>query len=195
MNTAIERPPIVELRQVQAALRGNWVWFVLLGALLLVLGTVALASPWVMTLATAVAIGVLLLVGGVAETLGAFWSRHWSGVFVHLISGLLSVIVGLMFVWAPADAALASTLPLACLLMLGGVAKVAAALNFRFAAWGWPLVSGLIDLALGTLILLEWPVSGFWVIGVFVGINLLFRGLNWMGLGIALATLPSPKVN
>jgi uncharacterized membrane protein HdeD (DUF308 family) len=54
-------------------------------------------------------------------------------------------------------------------------------------------VSGVLDLVLGVLICLDWPVSGLWVIGLFVGISLVFRGFNWIGLGLALRTLPPSK--
>jgi len=107
-----------------------------------------------------------------------------------LLSGVLSIVVGLLFLRAPADAVLALTLLLACLLMVGGIFKIVAALTYRFAAWGWPLVSGVLDLILGVLIWLEWPASGLWVIGLFLGISLLFRGVNWIGLGMALRALP-----
>ncbi len=39
----------------------------------------------------------------------------------------------------------------------------------------------------------EWPASALWVIGLFVGINLLFRGFNWIALGLALRSLPRPQ--
>jgi uncharacterized membrane protein HdeD (DUF308 family) len=135
-------------------------------------------------------LGGLILMSGAAEAVGAFWCRRWSGFFLHLLSGVLSVVVGMLFLRAPLDAVLTLTLLLACLLMVGGIFKIVAALSYRFGAWGWPLVGGVIDLILGVLIWLEWPASALWVIGLFVGISLLFRGLNWIGLGLALRTLP-----
>jgi uncharacterized membrane protein HdeD (DUF308 family) len=190
MSTTYERPPVTDLRHALTALRGNWLWFVLLGVALIVLGFIALGAPWIATLATAVAIGALLVVSGLAESIGAFWSRGWSGFFLHLLSGVLSIVIGLLFLRAPVDAVLALTLLLACLLMVGGIFKIVAALSYRFAMWGWPLASGIIDLMLGVLIWLEWPASGLWVIGLFVGISLLFRGFNWIALGLALRALP-----
>ncbi len=71
------------------ALRGNWFWFVILGVLLVVLGIVALGSVGIASLAAAKAIGVLLLLGGGAEVVGAFWCRGWSGFFLELLSGAL----------------------------------------------------------------------------------------------------------
>jgi uncharacterized membrane protein HdeD (DUF308 family) len=192
MSAIDERSPVAGLRHELAALRGNWLWFVLLGVALVVLGFIALGSVFVASLATAVVIGALLLVGGVAETIGAFWSRGWSGFFLHLLSGVLSIVVGVLFLRAPLDALLALTLLLACLLMVGGIFKIVAALSYRFGAWGWPLVSGAIDVILGVLIWQGWPASALWVIGLFVGISLVFRGFNWIGLGLALRALPRP---
>ncbi len=191
MSTIEERPVVAELGEELTAFRRNWLWFVLLGAGLILVGFIALGSLWVASLATAVVIGTILVVGGVIETVGAFWSRRWSGVFLHLLSGLLSLGVGVLFLWAPVDALLALTLLLACLLTVGGVFKVVAALSYRFDAWGWPLVSGVIDLILGVMIWQEWPASALWVIGLFVGISLVFRGFNWIGLGIALRAQPT----
>jgi uncharacterized membrane protein HdeD (DUF308 family) len=190
MSTTYERPLVADLRHEITALRGNWLRFVLLGVALVILGFIALGSLWIAGLATAVAIGALLVMSGVAEMVGAFWSRRWSGFFFHLLSGLLSLVVGVLFLRAPLDALLALTLLLACLLIVGGIFKIVAALTYRFAAWGWPLVSGVIDLILGVLIWLEWPAAAMWVIGLFVGISFIFRGFNWIGLGLALRALP-----
>lgn len=193
MNTTDENLPDSELRLGLSALRKNWLWFVVLGVGLILLGLVALGSMMIATLATALAIGALLIIGGVAEVLGAFWTRGWSGFFLHLLSGVLSLVVGVLFLRAPLEAVFALTLLLACLLMVGGIFKIIAALSFRFGAWVWPLVSGIIDLILGVLIMLQWPAAALWVIGLFVGISLLFRGLNWIGLGLVLRSLPASR--
>src|SRR4051812_12278602 len=133
MSTTYERPPVADLRHELGALRGNWLWFVVLGVILIALGFVALGSVVMASVASAVAIGALLVVGGAAETVGAIWCRGWSGFFFHLLSGVLSVVVGALFLRAPIDALLAMTLLLACLLMGGGVFKIVAALTYRFA--------------------------------------------------------------
>ena len=62
-----------------------------------------------------------------------------------------------------------------------------AALSYRFGAWGWALASGIIDLILGVMIWQEWPASALWVIGLFLGV---FRGINWIALGLALRRIP-----
>jgi uncharacterized membrane protein HdeD (DUF308 family) len=197
MSIDLERRPLVaalrqELRHELNALRGNWFWFVILGVSLVVLGIVALGSVVIASLAAAAAIGVLLLLGGAAEAVGAFWCRGWSGFFLELLSGVLSIVVGLLFLRAPGGALAALTLLLACFLMVSGFFKIVTAVVYRFAAWGWSLAGGIVDVLLGVMIWQEWPASALWVIGLFVGINLLFRGFNWIALGLALRSLPRP---
>jgi len=192
MSTIFDRPLVAELRHELSALRGNWLWFVVLGVGLVVLGFVALGSVVIASLAAAVAIGSLLLVGGGAEVIGAFWCRGWSGFFSHLLSGVLSIVVGILFLRAPVGALAALTLLVACFLMVGGIFKIVASAGYRFASWGWALAGGIVDVILGVLIWQEWPASALWVIGLFVGINLLFRGFNWIALGMALRALPRP---
>jgi uncharacterized membrane protein HdeD (DUF308 family) len=167
-------------------LRRNRLWFGLLGVALIVVGVIALGSVVIASLATAVAIGALLLVGGMAETIGAFWSRGWSGFSLHLLSGLLSIVVGVLFLGAPVDALLALTLLVACLMLAVGVFSIIAAFRHRFERWGWSLVSGVVDLIFGVLIWQQWPASALWVLGFFVGISLVFRGLTWISLSLAL---------
>ena len=195
MSTGFERRFAAELRHELEALRGQWLWFVILGVLLVVLGMVALSSVVIASLAVAMAIGILLLIAGIGETIGAFWCRGWSGFFMHMLSGVLSIVIGALFIHHPATADLALTVLIASFLMVGGIFKIITALSYRFATWGWPLVSGIIDLILGVMIWQEWPTSAFWVIGLFLGINLIFRGFNWISLGIALrSTPPAAKV-
>ena len=193
MSTGGDRPVVQGLGHGLDVLSGEWIWFVILGVALILLGTVALGSVVLASLAVATVIGVLILIGGTFETLGAFWCRRWSGFSLHMLSGVLSIVVGLLFLKSPDRALEALTLLMAGFLLVGGIFKVIAAASFRFSAWAWPLLSGVIDIALGGLILADWPASAFWVLGMFLGINLVFRGVNWIGLGLALRTLTTSR--
>ena len=190
MSTLIDRPLAARMRHDLGSLRGNCLWFVALGIALMVLGTVALGSVAFASLATAVVVGALILASGLAETAGAFWCRAWSGFLIHLLVGVLSIVVGVMLLRAPVDALLTLTLLVTCYLLVGGIFKILAAMSYRFASWGWPLASGVIDVILGAMIWRQFPGSAFWVIGLFVSISLLFRGANWIGLGLALRSTP-----
>src|SRR5262249_5551137 len=79
MSTVEEGVAVAGVPRGGDDLRRNWPWFVLLGVALTAVGFIALWSPWVASLATAVVIGSLLLAAGAVEIVGSFWSRRWSG--------------------------------------------------------------------------------------------------------------------
>jgi uncharacterized membrane protein HdeD (DUF308 family) len=179
-----------ELRHDLDGLRGEWGWFALLGVGLLLMGFAALGSLVVASLATAVFLGALLLVAGVAEVVGSFWCRAWSGFFYHLLAGLLSMFVGILSLAAPVEAVMALTVLLAAMLLVGGVFYIVAAVSYRFTGWGFLLLRGIVDVVLGLMIWRAMPDAAMWVVGLFVGINLIFRGIHWLGLGLAVRSLP-----
>jgi uncharacterized membrane protein HdeD (DUF308 family) len=187
-------PLRTELRRVVRheleAIRARWVWFVALGIVMVVLGTIALLTPWVATGAAVLTFGVLLMAAGIATAVGAFWSRDWSGFLVSLLMGVLYVVLGLIFVRKPGLAATALTALIASLLMVGGVVKIVAAVTLRFPQWIWVVVSGGISLALGLMIWNDFPESSLWVIGLFLGIDMIFHGWFDIMLGLSLRRLP-----
>ena len=56
----------------------------------------------------------------------------------------------------------------------------------REQPWIWLLLSGIVTLLLGLLILAHWPISSAYVLGIFLGLDLIMAGLGWIGLGLAL---------
>ncbi|MGE5370015.1 MAG: hypothetical protein ACM3PD_10520 [Chloroflexota bacterium] len=51
--------------------------------------------------------------------------------------------------------------------------------------WELIAVAGTLSVVLGALILAEWPISGLYVLGIFLGVNLLFEGVAWVAMGLA----------
>jgi len=172
-------------------LQRNWGWFLALGVLLLLLGAAALGASVALTLASVMLFGWLLIFGGVMEAIHAFWrERGWGGVFINLLTGLLYVVVGFMMVANPGEAAATLTLLIALFLMFGGIFRIAVALMLRFPHWGWLALHGLINLLLGAAIWRQWPLSGLWVIGLFIGIDLVLNGWSLVMLGLVARRLP-----
>ena len=81
---------------------------------------------------------------------------------------------------------------LAVLLLAGGAGRIVTAVIARFPHWGMSVVSGLVSVLLGGMIWAEWPESALWVIGTFIGIELIFRGASWIGLGLSARRSLSP---
>ena len=180
------------IRHELQAIRGKWIWLVVLGISLVVLGIIMLGSPVVATLATVTALGVLILVGGVAEVVAAFWCRDWSGFFLALLSGVLGAVVGLMLLANPIKGGITLTVLLASFLFVGGIFKAVAAISHRLGGWGWLLLSGGVDVVLGVMIWRGLPYSGLTIVGLLVGISMIFRGISWLMIGFALKRVPRP---
>lgn len=161
-----------------------WWMLLLLGLISLVLGFVAISATFVTTLASVVVLGILALVASGAEVVHAFVSRNGRGFLLHVLAAVLYLVVGLFMVRDPLQAAAALTLVLAISFLVGGVFRIVLALALRAFGWQWVLFSGVIDLILGGMIWSEWPEATEWVIGLFVGLDLIFHGWSWMMLAL-----------
>jgi uncharacterized membrane protein HdeD (DUF308 family) len=167
-------------------MRRNWGWFLALGVLLIILGTIALGYAAVATVVWVLFFGWLLLIGGVMEVVSAFMARLWSGFFLQLLAGILEVVVGLLILVHPEAAAVGLTLLLAVFFIVGGVFHMVGALTLRFPNWGWSVLSGLVTLLLGILVWSKWPYDSLWFIGLCVAIYLIFHGWSWVILALAI---------
>lgn len=166
-------------------LKANWGWLVALGVVLIVVGMSAVSMAFVATLATMVVLGVLTLLGAGAEIASAVWARRWQGCVLHLLCGVLYAVFGFLIMTRPVPIAAALTLVMAALFLIGGLLRIVIALAVRFHNWGWSLLNGLVTFALGLMIWQEWPESSLWVIGTFVGIDLILSGWSWVVLGLS----------
>jgi uncharacterized membrane protein HdeD (DUF308 family) len=164
----------------------NWGWLLALGILMIILGVFAIAAPYGATLAVQFALGWILVIGGIAEAIHAFMARGWGGFLLELLSAILYVVVGVLLLTNPVGGALALTIVLAVFLIVEGIFKIMMAMRVRdHRGWGWLLASGILSVILGVLIWAEWPASGLWIIGLLVGIQLLFTGWSLVMLGLA----------
>ena len=89
-----------------------------------------------------------------------------------------------------AEAAAALTLLVAVSLLVGGVFRIALSVSQRFDDWSLVFLNGVVSVMLGAAIWRHWPFSGFWVIGLFLGIEMLFGGLSWVMLALRVRVEP-----
>jgi uncharacterized membrane protein HdeD (DUF308 family) len=171
-------------------LRHNWGWFVFLGILLIIIGFAALSYNFIATEVAVFYFGCLLFVTGVMEAASILFVRKWEGYFLHLLMGILDIVVGIVIVRQPVEAALVLTIIIAAFLLVGGIYRTATALSLRFPHWGFAVFSGIVSMLLGVMLWAQWPVSGLWFIGMAIGIDLIFRGASWVSLGLRLKQVP-----
>jgi uncharacterized membrane protein HdeD (DUF308 family) len=156
---------------------------IFLGCVYVLLGVLALAFASATTLAAVVTLGVVLLVAGVAEIIYAIQGRKKGQLWPHLAFGCLALICGGLILANPIENTLGFTLIAGFLLIASGLAKTIGAFTERSSGWGWYAANGIISIILGAMVLRAFPVSAFWTIGVFVGVDLLVAGATLVGLG------------
>ncbi len=171
-------------------LHDNWGWFVALGVALIVLGLVAMSYSVAATISTALVFGFFLLGAGVCYLVGAFFTRGWGGFFLSLLAGVLHLAAGVIVLNHPFEAVILYTLLMAVFFFVEGLFRCVAAIAGRFRHWGWMLFNGVVTLLLGVFIWRQWPISGLYVVGLFLGIDLVISGVSYVSLGLNARKLP-----
>jgi uncharacterized membrane protein HdeD (DUF308 family) len=167
----------------------NWGWYMALGIALIVIGVVAIGGDVVgATLISMVVFGALIFIGGIVQIVGAFAARGAGNVILLLLVGILDIVVGWMLMQHPAVGALATTLLLATLFVVGGAYRFVSALWLRFPQYGWAAFSGAVTFVLGLMLWNQWPTSALWFIGFAVGLHFIFAGVAWFSLALKLKT-------
>lgn len=166
--------------------RAKWGWIVALGVLFIVGGAVALLNVFAATFVAIIYIAAAMVVAGGWEIVTAFQIRPWGRAVLWGVVGALTLFAGVAAARFPMLAAVSFTALVGALLIAGGAIKLVLAWQLRdLSRWELIAISGVLSFLLGVLILAEWPTSGLYVLGLFLGVNLLFEGAGWVAMGLA----------
>lgn len=169
---------MVNILAMNERLQKNWSWLLGIGILLVILGAISMTVAAFTTILSMILLGAFLLVNGATLIFQAFkvWETKDSKFYLQILVGIIYLIGGFGFMFYPVSGAVSLTLFVAIFYIILGAYRSLLALTQRFHGWGWVLFSSLITLLLGILVLSQWPLISLWVIGVFVGIDILFVG-------------------
>jgi uncharacterized membrane protein HdeD (DUF308 family) len=160
----------------------SWWGALLVGVIFIFAGIFVLGDVVAATVISTFLIGILLVVAGISEVFQAFSAQYWRGFFLRALIGILYVICGLMLISDPARASITLTLIFALALIASGLVRIVQAFQY----WQWYgsllLVSGIVGIIAGLVILSKWPLSGLWVLGFVVGVDLILHGIWWLSL-------------
>jgi len=185
-------PATDQLRKEFEHLTSSWWCFLLMGIFLMVCGTVALAFPIVTNVAAMMVLGVVLMVSGVVTIVTAFWTGKWSGLLLQLLVGILYLVVGMQIADTPVKAGVVMAVFIAGFFIVAGAFRAVAALVLRFPHWGGTLLNGIVTLLCGVVIYRHFPECALWVVGLLVGLEMLFNGWTWIMLAMAVRSLRRP---
>jgi uncharacterized membrane protein HdeD (DUF308 family) len=180
MNNLDIEIPLLSLKQ----LKENWGWYLTLGLGLIISGTLAVMFAFYSTLVSVLFIGGFLIFMGILEGIQSFKLSLWSNFFLHLFLSILYIIGGIFILIYPVVNAISLTFLLALFFIVAGILKMIISFTKKTPHPGWLFFNGITTLLLGILIVYQWPVSGLWVIGMFLGIDAIFTGWTWVMLSL-----------
>ena len=166
----------------------GWNWLLGLGILFIDLGFLGLNKVVTLTLGSIILLGGLFIVAGLAQLIYLFKYKDWHGFTWHLLIALFYLLVGGLVIYDPTLASSIVTLFIAWTLIIIGVTRFILAISLRKVTswWGFLLVSSLAAMILGIFIIAQWPISGLWVIGLFISIELMITGWTYIFMAFSM---------
>lgn len=162
---------------------------VLLGIVLILAGFFVLGDVVLVSVISAFVIGIAAIVAGAFEIVHAFWTKGWGGFIWQILLGALYVALGIVLVRQPIAGALVLTYVLGLIFLISGAVRVIVGIG-QWKNSGWIMVlSGVFGVLAGLVVLSGFPMTGLWVLGFLLGIDLIVHGVAWL----TYAWLPSAK--
>lgn len=156
------------------------------GVLLIVLGMLAISSPFLAAVAVNVVIAWLIVLAGVVHLVLAFHARGAGSMIWKLLVGIAYLSFGAYLIMHPVMGVVSLTLILASLFLIESILDII--LFFQTRSLGgssWVLVDGIVTFLLGLMIYLQWPSSSAWAIGTLVGVSLIISGVTRVMMSLA----------
>ena len=176
-------------------------WSILWGVSLIILGMVAVGSPFLAAVAVNVLIAWLIVLAGAVHIVLAFHAHGAGSLIWKLLVGIAYVCFGVYLIAHPVLGVASLTLVLASLFLVEAVLDIILFFRMRpLQGSGWVLFDGIVTLLLGLMIYMQWPSSSVWAIGTLVGVSMILSGVTRVMLSFAVrratatvAELPNTK--
>lgn len=164
----------IEKNMLDAQIRGFGRFSRVIGIVLIVLGAIGVMAPVLFSFVTATLFAWLLIISGLVWGWHGF--QHGNRI-MDWLKAILLLAVGILVLFRPVVGIESVALLFSVYFMLDAV--VSFFLSSKITQKGgrlWLILNGVIDIALAILFLLNWPDSALWMVGLFVGISLMFDG-------------------
>jgi uncharacterized membrane protein HdeD (DUF308 family) len=161
---------------------------ILWGVSLIILGMLAVGTPFLAAVAVNAFIAWLLVLAGVVHLTVAFHTREAGSLIWRVLVGLAYLFFGVYLIMRPALGVASLTLVLASLFLVEGILNIALFFQVRsipIQGSAWLLIDGIITLLLGLMIYMQWPSSSAWAIGTLVGVSMIVSGVTRVMLSFA----------
>ncbi len=175
-----------DIGHVLEHLRDRWRWFAAFGLLTMFCGFVSLGVAGVATLVSVYLIAAfVILIGAIEITIGVNAHKWSSRIFVVLV-GLLYVVAGSFALANPISGALGFTLMLGAALLATGVVRIIFAARLPEGPKWYVAFAGVVTVLLGVFIVAGWPENSAYVLGIFLGVDMIIYGASWLNFSLFL---------
>ena len=174
-------------------LRGATTWSIVLSVLIMIAGFLAIALPLIAGIAVTLIVGWMLIFTGVLHIVFAFRAGQTRMAVWQVLLGLVYGFIGVYILMNPVAGLAGLTFAIAVYLLVEAVLELAAGIQLRPApGTGWLIFDSIITFILAVMIWSTWPSSAAWVVGVLVGISMLFSGMTRLMLTLAARRIAAP---
>ncbi|WP_109465290.1 HdeD family acid-resistance protein [Albibacillus kandeliae] len=157
---------------------------IVMGALLLLGGILALANPFAASITVTTLVGAFFLVAGIIQAWALFQDktaqhRMWNGVVA-----LLTIIAGVWLLANPLKGMVSLTIIVGALFFVMGLVRIMLAFQLRGSPLFWLLLlSGVASVLIGAFVFSDFASAATTLLGVLLGIQLLAEGVGLIALG------------
>lgn len=167
------------------ALSASRGWLIIGGVLSIIVGFIAMGSPYFFSMIIAQYLGIAALVIGVISLFMAIVGKHGGHRLSEALSGVIRIAAGIILLRCIGSSVAIITLILAGYLAAQGVVAILTAIKLRGnAGWVWTLINGAASLALGLMVFQRWSNDSASILGFLFGIHTLFSGVSLLMLGL-----------
>lgn len=157
--------------------------WILLGALSLVFGFLALNFAVLTSLSVTFAVGALFVVAGIAQGVAAFRDEAGVSKALAVLLGVVMVVLGGSFLLDPFLGTIALSIAVTAFIAASGILRLIQAWQLRGTPTFWMMgVAGVASLALATFIVLNPQVTPA-LLGIVLGVELVVNGAALIALG------------
>jgi uncharacterized membrane protein HdeD (DUF308 family) len=165
--------------------RNRWMWFLGLGALLLVLGMAGVGVTTLLEFTTFLVFVPMLLASSILQLLTCFFAEEGKEALLHFFAAGVELALGIFLMAHPFQRVVGPIAVIAVFLIVSGLVRLARSLMIKSRGRGWVVISGIVTLLLGIFVWIEWPISKLWFVGLCIALDFICRGTAWSVLALA----------
>ena len=155
------------------------------GFAVMLLGVLAVMTPFASGLAATSLLSILVVAAGLAMTMFAFKAGSFGKGLLQFLFGGITIVCGVLMFTAPMTSMVTLTGVLMVYFVVDGVFSIVTGVkNKPEPGWGWVIISGIASIVLAVLLWRQWPDSGAYAVGLLMGVRLIFSGWSIAMLGM-----------